>query len=481
LVAESEERSSDAAAYSDITVEEAIAALWFRGELSYKLHDAQIKIYKALYHSPEKLFVANCSRRFGKSFLMVLYAIERALRKPKTRIRFGAAFQTDLEEYILPAFELILEDCPSSLKPVYRAKGTKYVFQNGSEIKLFGVDKNPNSARGNAIDVVILDEAGYISNLDYLITSVVYPAQMYKKDAKLILISTPPVSPDHDFKMYCDKAKVEGNYQEYTIYDNPMIGPTELAECVKDSGGKDSTTFKREFLCQFVTETERAITPEFKRTKHVLRTDLRDDYTKFYRKYASLDLGFRDLTALLYGYYDFKRATLVIEDEFVINGPDVTSQRIAKATRDIERKLGYENTYRVADNSDLIFLNDLQSSQDVTFMATSKDSLEAMVNELREWLRQDRIKIAKHCIHTIGSLESGIWDKHRKKFDKSKVYGHYDALASLIYMVRNIHQHDNPVPFSFQKDIHNWQVDYEKREEDFSEKKGLMKKLLGFN
>ena len=464
--------------YADITVEQAIAALWSRGELSYKLHEAQLKIYEELYGASNKLYVANCSRRFGKSFLMVLYAIERALRKPKTRIRFGAAFQTDLTEYILPAFELILEDCPNDLKPVYRTQGSKYVFQNGSEIKLFGVDKNPNSARGNAIDVVILDEAAYISNLDYLITSVVYPAQMYKKDAKLVLISTPPVSPDHDFKMYCDKAKVEGNYSEFTIYDNPMIGEAELRECIEDSGGKDSTTFKREFLCQFVTETERAITPEFKRAKHVYTEPLRDDYTQFYRKYASLDLGFRDLTALLYGYYDFKRAALVIEDEFIISGPDVTSERLAKATKDFEKKLGYENTYRISDNSDLIFLNDLQSSQDVTFMATSKDSLEAMVNELREWLRQDRIRVADHCIHTIGCLESGIWDKNRKKFDKSKVYGHYDALASLIYMVRNIHQHDNPVPFAFQKDIHNWEI-RDKREDDYVKKQGFMKKLLG--
>lgn len=461
-------------------MEEAIAALWARGELSYKLHDAQVKIYKALYESPEKLFVANCSRRFGKSFLMVLYAIERALRKPKTKIRFGAAFQTDLTEYILPAFELILEDCPNGLKPVYRAQGTKYIFQNGSEVKLFGVDKNPNSLRGNALDVVILDEAGYISNLDYLITSVVYPAQMYKKDAKLILISTPPISTDHDFKMFCDRAKIEGNYQEFTIYDNPMIGPKELEECIKDSGGIESTTFKREFLCQFVTETERAITPEFKRASHVFTAPSRDEYHQFYRKYASLDLGFRDLTALLYGYYDFKRATLVIEDEFVINGPEVTSERIARATREMESKLGYANTYRVSDNSDLIFLNDLQAAQNVSFIPTSKDSLEAMVNELREWLRQDRIKVAEHCIHTTGCLESGIWDKHRKKFDKSKAYGHYDALASLIYMVRNVHTYDNPIPFEFQKDVHNWHVPSEQREDKYNKKQRLMKSLLGF-
>ena len=31
-----------------------------------------------------------------------------------------------------------------------------------------------------------------------------------------------------------------------------------------------------------------------------------------------MDIGVRDLTAVLFAYYDFKKSVLVVEDEFII-------------------------------------------------------------------------------------------------------------------------------------------------------------------
>lgn len=427
--------------HSDIATDE----LWRRGCLFWKLHDAQLLIYENLLENTNRLYVGNCSRRFGKSFLMVLYSIERCLQKKNTKVRYGAAFQTDLKEFIIPAFDLILQDCPEDIKPQYKSNEAKYIFKNGSEIKLFGVDKNPNAGRGNALDYVILDEAGFMDKLDYIIKSVIYPAMKNRPNAKLILISTPPVSPDHDFKQYCEEAQSLGSYSEFTVYDNPLFDEETIQECIDECGGEDTTTFKREYLCQFVVETDRAIIPEFSKQSHVGVID-RDEYYQYYTPYVAMDLGFKDNTALIFGYYDFKRATLVIEDEFVINGHQVTSKNIAENVRQIEESLGYESPYRIADNSDLIFLTDLQSSQDINFLPTNKDSLEAMVNEVRTWMKQGRVKINPKCEILINSLANGIWDKQRKQFDRSKVYGHYDSVAALIYLIRNINTHKNPIP-----------------------------------
>jgi hypothetical protein len=130
----------------NIPTDAVVEELWRRGVLFWKLHAGQIKIYEKLLENENKLFVANCSRRWGKSYLMVLYALEQCLQKPNTKVRFGTAFLTDLEEFILPAFDLILQDCPEDIKPQYKVQKSKFVFSNGSEIKLFGVDKNPNAA-----------------------------------------------------------------------------------------------------------------------------------------------------------------------------------------------------------------------------------------------------------------------------------------------------------------------------------------------
>ena len=159
-----------------------------------------------------------------------------------------------------------------------------------------------------------------------------------------------------------------------------------------------------------------------------------------------MDTGFKDKTVLLYGYYDFKKATLFIESENVLKGHEVTSKAIAESVKSNEKNLQYKDTDRIADNNDPIFLNDLNISQGINFQPTSKDSLEAMINEVRTWVGNGRVQVNEGCTELIGCLKNGIWNKRRSAFDRSKVYGHYDALASLVYLIRNINIHDNPIP-----------------------------------
>src|SRR3954468_19472154 len=93
---------------------------WLRGRLDYKLHAAQ-KVIRAKYRSIDRqLFVAECARQFGKSYLMVVEALEIAFKKKDARIKIGTAFHTDLVEFILPAFEKLTADCPEDIKPVYK-------------------------------------------------------------------------------------------------------------------------------------------------------------------------------------------------------------------------------------------------------------------------------------------------------------------------------------------------------------------------
>jgi hypothetical protein len=50
-------------------------------------------------------------------------------------------------------------------------------------------------------------------------------------------------------------------------------------------------------------------------------------------------------------------------------------------------------------------------------------------------------------------VRNGIWDKNRQKLAKSRVFGHFDALMALVYLVRNVDKDTNPIPKYFQK---NW-------------------------
>lgn len=439
-------------------VELLIQENWECGDLYYKLHKAQRVLQETFENASGQLFVANCSRQWGKSFWAVTKAIECALSKPKAQIRYGAAFQSDLEEFIFPAFDIILDDCPEHLKPKFNSKTSSYIFPNKSRIKLVGLDKKPNGLRGNTLDLIIVDECGFVTNLHYIYTSVIVPSTLHRPNCRIILISTPPSTPAHAFVDYIQKAEKEGGYVVLDIYTNPLITEDDIERMAKELGGKHTTAFRRECLCELVTEDDLMIIPEWD-NKYVQALE-RDEYYKYYDKYDGLDLGIKDLTAAIFGYYDFKKAALVIEDEFEMSGPSMNTLLLVNAIKEKEKELwANENGViepvvegrqipfrRVADTNWPLLVQDMSLIHGLTFIETSKETLEAMINEVRLWVQSGRIIIHPRCKKLIGCMRYGVWDQKKKAFARSTVYGHFDHLAALVYLVRNVATNSNPIP-----------------------------------
>lgn len=457
---------------------------WLRGKLDYKLHAGQKKIREAYRSSPHQLFVGECARQFGKTVLEVVEALETAFKKKKAKIKIGTAFQTDLIEFILPAFDYVLSDCPEDLMPIYKGHKSKYIIPSTkSEIKLVGLDRKPNGLRGTVIDLIILDEAAFISRLGYLYKSVIIPATTHRPDCLILIFSTPPETPAHEFLDYVEKAEFEGSYIKLTIYDNPMIDEKTIQRLMKESGGPNSTTWRREYLCEHITDANLAIISDWK--DEYVQEVPRDAYYPFYHKYVCMDLGVSDHTAALFGYYDFLQAKYIIEDEFIISGPKMNTN-ILQAHLKQKELLNWVDGYsfrikdeenitdeeikqinhqwhqskpkvllRVSDNNNPLLLQDLSHLHRIHFVATDKGRLSEMVNATKILTRDTGIIVHPKCKQTIGSLKYGVWDKNREKFAESKVYGHYDPLAALIYGVRNLNRHTNPIPYDFQVDKMN--------------------------
>lgn len=433
----------------DLTYDEAIELAWERGELNYKLHSAQQMIDNAYYAAKSQFFVGNIARQFGKSFWAVVLANKTAIKKPNAVIKYATAFLSDLEEFILPAFEKVLSDCPEHLKPKYNKQKNKFVYPNGSEIKLIGLDRKPNGLRGNTIDLIIIDECGFVSNLDYQYRSVILPAFLHRPNAKAVFISTPPESPAHAFVTYIGKAQTTNSYIHFTIYDNPLLTPERIQMFIDEYGGADTIDFRRECMAEIVIDERRALIPEWK--KDFVQDPQPSELDRFWHRYTAMDIGVIHLTAMLYGHYNFKEARLYIEDESELQGKDVRTDNIAKlvkekelsAFKDLNPKL------RVADNNNLVLLNDLSYFHQMSFAPTNKDELKAMVNEVRLLVKDGGLRVSPKCKKLLGCLEFGIWTKKRDKFDESEVYGHFDHLAALVYLVRNLDRHTNPIPADY--------------------------------
>jgi hypothetical protein len=422
-------------------------------------------MYDFFQTQANKTLVYNCSRRLGKSFFLTILAIEQCLKKPKSIVVILQPEIKMLKKTIRPIMNQILEDCPAELRPNYKTQDTMYVFPNGSEIHLAGSDNgNYEKLRGGDTHLAIIDEAGFCNDLHYIIYNILIPTSSLTK-GKIILSSTTPPNPDHEFNRYMELAELHGTLCRKTIYDaiedqkslsDPRITDRIIAEIVESlPEGVKSEAFRSEYLCEILYNTKEAVIPEFiEEQEYIVMNWLRP---AFYDRYVAMDVGFEDLTVVLFAYYDFDKAVVVIEDELVINGPEMTSRNLAAQINQKEAGL-WTNPYsgeveppylRVSDNN-LILINDLYKEHRLYFVPTDKHNKDQYINRVRNMIRDHQIVINPRCKTLITHLKSAGWNRQRTDFKRSPDNGHYDALSALIYLIRNIKPNRNPYP----KDYH---------------------------
>lgn len=448
------------------TKKQAVDQLWRLGRIAeIKLHQSQLEVYEAFRQSPEKRYTLNCSRRWGKSTLLVALAYEQALQFPGSQIHYAAPTAKSARRYIVPLMRDIAEDCPEDLKPKFMAMDSVYQFKNGSQIYVSGCDKgHAENLRGTSTHLGLVDEGGSIDDLTYLINDILMP-QTLTTAGRIMIASTPPISPAHPFAHLAEACEAMGAYSHKTIYDNPLITPAVLNECIRESGGKNTTTFRREYLAEFVVDAELAVVPEFTPDAESTIVDPDIERPEYFDSYVSMDIGFVNATAVLFGYWDFKKGYLVIEDELVINR--MTTEDLAIGIRDKELRLwGPEHKpYMRISDVDHIVINDLVRLHGIIFNTTPKDNKEAMINALRLCVAERKLRIHPRCRTLIAQLRHAVWNKQRTKFDKSEDSGHFDTVDALAYLIRNLVRNKNPYPDVYEgiRGNPNWQVRHQHR------------------
>jgi hypothetical protein len=436
----------------------AKAILWKKGILnSWKLDENQKTIYNFFKSNDKKITVLACSRQMGKSFMLCTMALEECLSAPNRVVKIIAPEVKMVKTILRPIMRELLMDCPEDLQPKLRPNEHIYRFANGSEIQMAGTDNgNAENIRGTKAHLCIVDEAGFCSDLDYIVKSILLPTTTTTK-GRIILSSTPAKTNDHEFIKFWQKAELDSAFIKRTIFDNPRLTKEDIDQLAEAMGGYDSVGFRREYLCELITSEEDAVIPEFnnKTEADIVREWPRPPY---YDAYASMDIGFKDLTVILFAYYDFKNGKLVIEDELVVNGKRLLTDQLAEDIQKTEDRLwinpmtGESKTpyLRVSDNNNLILLNDLQSKHGLTFLPIQKDNTDAAINNMRMMIKQRKIIINPRCRTLIFHLKNAIWNKSRTSFVRSQDSGHYDAIDSLKYLCRGFQPGKNPYPDNYQ-------------------------------
>ena len=426
----------------------AVEELWNRGKfLDLILDTTQQGMVEDFKNSNNIFYMWLCSRRLGKSVALNGVAIELALTKPGARILYLSKTTDNVNEIVDQASSVILNACPDALKPQFKKQENKFVFPNGSEIRIKGLDNTgPDVIRGVKADLVIFDEFCFMKNLDNLISSVVMP-MVIECDGRILMASTPPDTPGHDSLSWIHKAEERGALTRKTIYDCPRWNSKQIRAFASEAGGENTDTFKREYLAQVVVSRSKAILPALTDEKY--DSVIKAVSLPYYAPdcYVSLDIGFRDLTVVLFGYWDYEEAKLKIQDEIVLRGNAATTDNIARRIENKEYELwGRHLPYKRVCDTDPRLIADLKKLSNLQFRPTRKDNKEAQVNQVNIMIERNQIQVDPKCKTLLIHMKYGIWNDTRTGFARTKSLGHCDAIDALLYMARNVDRGNNPLP-----------------------------------
>jgi hypothetical protein len=432
---------------------------WKRGNLGHLLSRRQrraVAKLRASLDSGARVFLLNWSRRGGKSRTLCVYAVEECLRAPKSSgkgaftVLYAAPTQEMARNIVLPLMREILMTAPGGTY-AFSVQAMRWTFANGATIRLAGLDGlNADRLRGGGAHRAIVDEGGFVDGLTYALESVLRP-QLVTTDGAMVLASTPAVSPVHPFTTMAQEMRGSADYDECTLEEAEHIGADAKASAIEDAGGRDSPTCKREYFCALdVTDTDRAIVPEFQQHREKIvvpwkRPDFMD-------RYVSADFGFHDLTVVLFAYLDFENAKLVIEHELVFQGKSALDVGDAVKRTEAELWQGAAPVIRVAD-APLQQLADLAQGSGIHFRPAMKLDAEASLNHLRRRVSREQIVITPNCKTTIAHMHYGVWNKARtapdKEFARQDGMGHFDAIDAMKYLARHVDwskMPDRPLP-----------------------------------
>jgi len=450
-----------------LSKQEKRAELWRRGILHWKCHSVQKEMYDIFTNAPAySTMYWLLARQSGKSWLLAILALEQALKKPNSVIKLLTDTKVHVESIFEPLFKKILKDCPEDVKPEYKKQKYIYYFPNGSQIQLAGSDNGHyEKLRGQTSDLVLIDEAGFCNKLKHIVKSVLFPTLTHTR-GKLVLATTPAEEPDHESYRFQEKAEMKGTLTKKIIYDNPLLDQDQIDRIIEECGGTESVDFRREYLCERIRDEDNTVFPEF--DTELENKIVRDDWVKppFYDTYVGMDVGFKDFTAVIFAYYDFRNDKIIVEDEIVLKGKDFVLEELGEMINKKEQDL-WTNPLtnevcrpkvRVSD-VDYIVINEIskKTNGSIAFTVTRKDDPGAAINNLRSLIAGEKIIIHPRCINFIRHIRNCQWYStgNKLKFARSADNGHYDTIDAAKYMVRYISFNQNPYPPGYQMDVEN--------------------------
>ncbi len=458
----------------------ACAQIWRRGRPTLLLDPGQRGWVQRL-DARDSHAVWCIGRQRGKSFAALAYACEVALRQPGSIIRYAAKTKDTARQIVVHTLEQLLEWCEEPNRPEVDEAHATVRWKNGSVLTWAGTDAQSfDRLRGPRAHLIFLDESAFYQDLEHVEAALL--PQLTTTGGKAVYLSTPPESLGHPFIARFRAAQASGTAEHETLDDNPRLTPEQKSGILRrfaethgmtQEQAQQSTFWRREYLAQFVTEESRAALPGWN-DELAKRIVVESKRPQHFNGYVSLDWGFGDGHGALFGYYDFERARMVIEDAVAMRGKTLAQWvEIVKAK---ERELWGVDKYngtlwgakdwghgipeflrttakenaprqpylRVGDDQMLV-LAEVAITHGMAVLPTKKDNKHMAVDALDQAMRRGEYEINPRATQLIRQLYTTTWNRTRTEWERT-ADGHGEAVDCLCYLHRNLNRHIDPRP-----------------------------------
>jgi hypothetical protein len=263
-------------------------------------HQAQ----KTIFEDNSRFKVVCSGRRFGKTYLCISEILFYALNNPGSKIVYYAPTISQARDIVWKELKNKTHDfwvtTPNETRMEIKIKtkegvddltgATTLSDKNPSEIWLRGTE-NIESARGNKINFLVVDEVASIRNWEYVWNTVLRPT-LTDTVGKAIFISTPKGF-NHFYTMY-NRHLADTDYSSfhYSTYDNPHIPKEEVDKARKEVTEEQ---FRQEYMAEFV-----AVSGQVYKEWDMTRQFIPVQYNPELELHVTFDFGVNDPTAIIW-------------------------------------------------------------------------------------------------------------------------------------------------------------------------------------
>jgi hypothetical protein len=385
---------------------------------------------------------------------------------------------------LVPIMTVLLRDCPEDLRPTWKKMEGLWLYPNGSQLYMAGCNNDgADNLRGMASDLFIFDEAGYIDHLNYIVADIALP-QTLTTGGHIVLSSSPPKHPTHEFNELAAECEASGNYIHRTIWQSTLGYDTSIPEqkrarlalireYIDESKGEDSITWRREYLAEDVLDEKNSIIPEWINNQiYIVDHDHLWTMPDHYDSYTVMDLGFNpDFTFVVFAVYDFLNAKPVVIDEICqqkMVTDDLAEQIIIKENKWFNLHQDFFSDGQLISKHErekIVKVNrrrpqpygrwtdldtrvqyDLSVVHGLDFANINRAPKEVGVNTLRVAVCDHDFIILPRCKQLRNHLKLGLWDNLHRDYLRLPGLGHFDGIDALIYLLQNLDRAHNPYP-----------------------------------